>query len=174
MTDSDNYIFPSKLRMEMLINEANGSCLRYGVDYDFEVPKASYGSGLRYNTSLVLAFKGIRLGMKERVFYRRISIDYLRKLNTVPVFSVDANAFHVSDILDRLNKHYGTALELDEFINERFIVNPALLYECRISDKSIAWNNGSLPFRIDTRTIVLSEALPVVDLDGLYSPAYIL
>ena len=170
MADSDNFIFPSKLRLEMLINEQNGLDLRYGHDYDFGVPKPSYGTGLRYNTSVVLTFKGNRQGVKERVFYRRLSINYLRKLKSPPVIKLSDISNTVADALPALNQHYGTALNITDIVNDRFAANFDTSYECRVSDTSLAWNGGSLPFTVDASYILLKDALPINELDGLYSP----
>ena len=173
MAESDIYSLPSRLRMQMLINEQNSTNLLEGIDYEFETPKPSHSSGMKYNTSLVLRFKGEREGIKERVLYRRLSLDYVRKNKDPVVIKLSEDFIKTSQILSFINRHYGLSLDMSDLVEEIFDLNSALYYECKVAPSSLAWNRGTLPFIVDKQVPPLSDALPTFKLDGLYAPTTI-
>lgn len=170
MADSDNYAIPTRIRMEMLINEQNGLNLRYGYDFEFGIPRPSYGRGLRYNTSLVLTFKNEHEGHRERVLYRRLSLNHVRRHIPIPVFKIAEDTITTRQLLPLLNEHYGTGLEIEDLVEQTFDVISDTSYECVVANTSLAWNDGSLPFKVSKDLPLLSSVLPITQLDGLYPP----
>lgn len=168
MALSDNYSIPTRERLAMLINEQNNTAFQYHRDFLAGMPKP-YGNGLRYNTSLVLYWQGEHLGSAQRIFYRRQSLDTIKRGSGVPLLKVDKKDFYVNDVLPLINLYFGTGFEPGDLVNDR-ISKDTLFYECRAADTSLAWVGGKLAIGFDHNVEHINTIVLATDLDGLFPP----